>query len=310
MVGHRCAPKGSARMQDSDPQSPHSTSSCALQASPLEVAASPPPSNATRPPPPRSAPSHEHLEYGIFSAHAQQMESHSPNQQPKIQHSPAPMPQAATINDAFRTPSSTATAPRFAPPGEPHPTKHTTAILSTQLYHQESASNSATQRPEHVCSSPDRSPPQFPPPQLPQADIAPSPSAGTQPIASTASTAPTNTTPGTRKWCKRCGQLFASGNNLHQHLTSCRARRPAAPTDPPAPQSRKRKQPAVPTEPSTYSEFASAPPGKARRFTHHSPAIGAIDAVEYGGTIFYNTIPPNHDPEARARTHSRPACWH
>ena len=91
--------------------------------------------------------------------------------------------------------------------------------------------------------------------------------------------------PGVKPPCRKWHQLFASGNQLHQHLSSCRARRPATLTSPPAPPSHKHKQPAVPLEPSTFSDFASAPPAKARRFTHHYTSVGAIEAVNLGGTI-------------------------
>ena len=103
------------------------------------------------------------------------------------------------------------------------------------------------------------------------------------------------TTPGAPKWCTRCNKRFASGNALFAHLTFCRPSRTTPPADPPT--SRKRKQPPEPTEPSTYSDLTTAPPSKLRRFTHHSPSVGAIAAVEFNGTTFYNTVPPEHEPE-------------
>ena len=107
---------------------------------------------------------------------------------------------------------------------------------------------------------------------------------------------PTNITPGIRRQCMLCNQNFTSGNQLHRHLTSCRADRPAPqPAGPPDPH-RKRKLPQVPTSPLTYDSPTAAPPSKIRRFTHHSPTFGAITATESGGTTFYDTKPPSHDP--------------
>ena len=100
----------------------------------------------------------------------------------------------------------------------------------------------------------------------------------------------TNLMPGKPRMCGNCGERFDSGNKLHAHLKDCSAsprqdavvghgKRKHEQTQPPA------------SEPETYEGAINAP--KRRRFTHHGLA-GDVEAVEVGGTFFYNTAPRAH----------------
>ena len=274
-------------------------SASAVPASPHALASPPPPSDATHPPPSGLEPSYRHPNNGISMEHAAPMKPHTHHQHPDHHPMPAPTPPATTALNGDPSATQRRHASQLAAPEQQKPT---TASLSSKIYHLQLLPNSPQHPAEHSRPSWERSQMQFPPPQPTAADTNPSspPSAGTPPTPSTDNPTPSNITPGARKWCKRCHKLFASGNQLHQHLSTCRTRHPAPPANPPTLPTRKRKQPAElttePTEPSTYSDFASAPPRKIRRFTHHSPAVGDVDAVESNGTTFYNTTPPNHDP--------------
>ena len=110
------------------------------------------------------------------------------------------------------------------------------------------------------------------------------------PVASDAAAAAqprgTNLTVGQPRWCDKCGNRFLSGNQLHIHLKECKGT--IKHDSQAAVQQRKRKHEPLPSNPETYEDAVNAP--KRRRFVHHGLA-GDVDAVEVGGTFFYNTAP-------------------
>ena len=82
---------------------------------------------------------------------------------------------------------------------------------------------------------------------------------------------------------------------MHKHLKECSAIKEKQNKDDAVEPARKRKHEppleaqALQTPPETYEDAVRAP--KRRRFVHHGLA-GDVDAVEVGGTTFYNTAPP------------------
>ena len=113
-----------------------------------------------------------------------------------------------------------------------------------------------------------------------------------------------NLTPGRPRWCEHCDKRFLSGNQLHKHLKECsgvKHLKECSGVTAVGPRKRKHDQapwPPLASEPETFAEAIQAP--KRRRFVHGGLA-GDVEAVEVGGTFFYNTAPP-----APAHAHASP----
>ena len=163
---------------------------------------------------------YEHVAHGNYVADALQLEPTTQNQHPTPPQWPVPNPPTASAFTTSPHTSEQCSIAHDTPPAMQQP-KPTTSQLSRKDHHHQSSPESATRCPEHSRSSPDQFQMQLRPPTPTSAVTIPPPSAGTlhAAINSTASTAPTNITPGARKWCKRCGKLFASGNHLRTART-------------------------------------------------------------------------------------------